>query len=180
MLRKRRPVYEVNFLERRQDEGQFERRWVSAAVSGFDADSSRHEQVERVIGALGDQALEGDFTMRRMRKGEMSVLRKIGIKKGGTPISRTEKVDGLTARITYPAGEELERIKDARREAVATSMVCLEAVQQGVVISRETFGCGSGPVTREDAGKEAAELRGFFGLVYGDGDSAASSAPAQA
>lgn len=176
MLRSKQPTYEVNFIERQGGKGQFERRWVSAAISGFNQGSSRHEQVEKVLGELGDQILEGDFSMRRMRTDEVRTLRRKSTQKGGTPVSRTENVDGLTAHIAYPAGEDLARVRDARREAAASSIGCIEAIQGGVIICRDVFDCGSGIVTKEDAASLEAELRAQFGPFYGNGQPASSAA----
>ena len=179
MLRNRQPTYEVNFLERLGGKGQFDRRWVSAAISGFNGGSSRHEQVERILGELGTQILEGDFSMRRMTTQEVRTLRRKNRQIGGTPITRTREVGGLKARVAYPEGRDLERVSDSRRESVAASIACAEAIQQGVVIDRAVFNCGdgSGPITKAEAAREEAVLRGEFGLMYEeDGQSASPAA----
>jgi hypothetical protein len=144
-------------------------------ISGFNGDTSRHQQVERALGSIAEQALEGDFSMRLMRPEEVDILHTEGTQPGGTPIFRTETVDGLTARIAYPAGKDLARIKDHRREAVASSMRCVEAIREGVIISREVFNSGSGVVTVEDTDIIEAELRGQHGLLYGDNPSTKTS-----
>lgn len=175
MLRNRQPTYEVTFLERQGPKSGFERRWVSAAVNGFDENSSRHEQVERILSALGKPVIEGDFKMRRMRGDEVKDLRKKNKHSGGTHISHTKRVDGLTANITYPEGDDLKRVREERKEMAASWMGCIEAVKEGTVIGFAAFRSGLGMVTREDADSLEAELRAQLGPLYVN-DQPASSA----
>lgn len=170
------PTYEVNFVERPGPDGQFEKLWTSVMISGFNEETSRHRQVEELLGAIGNQALEGDFSMRLMKPEEVEVLHTEGTQPGGTTIFRTQTVDGLIVRIAYPAGADLERVRDHRREVVASSMRCAEAIREGVIISRELFNPDSDVLTEEDADAIEAELRGQHGLLYGDDSSAEASA----
>lgn len=177
MLRARQPTYEVNFIERHDEEGGLGRRWVSAAVSGFNSGSSRHEQVEKLLGHLGDPMVDGDFSMRRMREAEVRRLHKENIQMGATPVSHETDVNGLTAKISYPEGEDLRKVRDERREDAASWLSSIELVQAGVVKGFALFESGLGLVTSENADGLATSLRAQLGPLYGNDQVAAEAVP---
>lgn len=164
MLKKIQPTYEVSFLERHVEEGVVGSHWVSAAVSGFKGGSSRHEQVEKILGKIGNPVIEGDFKMRRMRVEELAGSLTKNTLEGGAPTP--QQVDGLTVHVTYPEGEDLRRIWDDRLNTVASWIASIQMVQQGHYAGFGAFESGLGLITNENADGLEAGLREQFGPIY--------------